>query len=292
MLLLSEALQRPLRIFFQYISTVKEIKWGAWTLIAFYVSLFSGIIVGLQYDYLNPFYSTTAIDLLAPYGRFFRSLHFFSSQFFFLFCCIHLLVVYEKTKTYTNGEWLRLIGSLPLILLLLFTGYILRGDNTGSSAGVIAENIIQAIPVVGIHLNDLLFSISGNGLRKVYIHHVIGLDLLLIILIWNHLRIYRIKVREHLPLIASILFFSVFISAPFEPDRIGISYISGPWFFLGLQELLRYLPPLVAGIAIPVLFLIALFSAHPAKKYFRNIVITIGFSLGCYALLTCIAWNR
>ncbi len=292
MLLLSEALQRPLRIFCQHISILKEIKWGAWTLIAFYVSLFSGIIVGLQYDYLNPFYSTTAIDLLAPYGRFFRSLHFFSSQFFFLFCCVHLFAVYDKTTLYNKAEWLRLIGSLPIILLLLFTGYILRGDNTGSSAGVIAENIIQAIPVVGVHLNDLLFSLSGNGLRKVYIHHVIGLDLLLLLLIWNHLRIYRIKVLEYFPLIASILLFSVAISAPCEPDRVGISYISGPWFFLGLQELLRYFPPLVAGIGIPVFFLIALFTAHPSNKYIRHVLIALGFSLGCYAILTCIAWNR
>ena len=292
MLLPPESLYRRFYVFIQHFSALQEVKWGAWTLIAFYISLLSGIIVGLQYDYLNPFYSTTAIDLLAPYGRFFRSLHFFSSQFFFFFCCFHLLAIYDKTKIYSIIEWIRLVGSLPIILLLLFTGYILRGDNTGSSAGIIAENILQAIPVVGLHLNDLLFSLSGSGLRKVYIHHVIALDLLLLIFTWNHLRIYRINVREHLPLVASILVFSVFVSAPFEPDRLGISYISGPWFFLGLQELLRYFPPLVAGVGVPGLFLIALFSAHPANKHFRVIAMMIGISLGCYAILTYIAWNR
>jgi ubiquinol-cytochrome c reductase cytochrome b subunit len=292
MLLLPESLYRRFYVFIQHFSALQEVKWGAWTLIAFYISLLSGIIVGLQYDYLNPFYSTTAIDLLAPYGRFFRSLHFFSSQFFFFFCCFHLLAIYDKTKIYSIIDWIRLTGSLPIILLLLFTGYILRGDNTGSSAGIIAENILQAIPVVGLHLNDLLFSLSGSGLRKVYIHHVIALDLLLLIFTWNHLRIYRINVREHLPLVASILVFSVFVSAPFEPDRLGISYISGPWFFLGLQELLRYFPPLVAGVGVPGLFLIALFSAHPANKYIRVIAMMIGISLGCYAILTYIAWNR
>lgn len=292
MLSLPESFNRSLCIFFQYFSVLKEIKWGAWTLIALYISLLSGIIVGLQYDYLNPFYSTTAIDLLAPYGRFFRSLHFFSSQFFFFFCCFHLLAIYEKTLKYSKLEWVRLVGSLPLILLLLFTGYILRGDNTGSSAGIIAENIMQAIPVLGPPLNELFFSLSDSGLRKVYIHHVIALDLLLLIFAWNHLRVYRISVREHLPLVASILVFSVFISAPFEPDRLGISYISGPWFFLGLQELLRYLSPLVAGVGMPGLFLIALFSAHPANKYFRVIIIMIIFSLSCYSILSYIAWNR
>jgi hypothetical protein len=287
-----ESLYRPLSTFYQLFSVLKDIKWGAWGLIAFYISLLSGIIVGLQYDYLNPFYSTTAIDLLAPYGRFFRSLHFFSSQFFFFFCCFHLLAIYNKTLKYSPLEWLQLVGIIPLILLLLFTGYILRGDNTGSSAGIIAENIMQAIPVVGPSLNDLLFSLSDSGLRKVYIHHVIALDLLLLIFAWNHLRIYRIKIRDHLPLIAVILIFSVFISAPLEPDRLGISYISGPWFFLGLQELLRYFPPFIAGVAVPGLFLITFFTAHPANKYFRVIVIVLISSMCCYTLLSCIAWSR
>jgi ubiquinol-cytochrome c reductase cytochrome b subunit len=148
MLLLPESLHRHLNFLVQRAAAWKEIKWGAWALIAFYISLLSGIIVGLQYDYLNPFYSTTAIDLLSPYGRFFRSLHFFSSQFFFFFSCFHLLAIHQKTLKYSKLEWLRLVGGLPLILLLLFTGYILRGDNTGSSAGIIGENIMQAIPVL------------------------------------------------------------------------------------------------------------------------------------------------
>ena len=131
MLLLPESLQRPLSFICRHFSALRDIKWGAWALTAFYLSLLSGIVVGLQYDYLNPSYSTAALDLLAPYGRFFRSLHFFSSQFFFFFSCFHLLAVYQKTIKYSTWEWLRLIGTLPLILLLLFTGYILRGDNTG-----------------------------------------------------------------------------------------------------------------------------------------------------------------
>lgn len=273
-------------------SALQERKWGAWALVAFYISLASGLIVGLQYDYLNPFYSSSAIDLLAPFGRFYRSLHFYSSQFFLFFCCGHLVAVYPKTRYYNTGEWLRLVGSIPLVLLLLFTGYILRGDNTGSSAGTIAENIMRAVPFIGTPLNDLLFSLTDNGLRKVYLHHVITLDLLFLMFLWNHLRIYRIKMREHLPLIGSILLFSVFISAPLEPDRLGISYISGPWFFLGLQELLRYFSPLSAGIVAPGLFVILLLSAFPANKHLRQILLSLGLLLSCYAVLTIIAWNR
>ncbi len=292
MLLLPESFRRQLTLICRYSSALQEIKWGAWALTAFYVSLLSGIVVGLQYDYLHPAYATAALDLLAPFGGFFRSLHFFSSQFFFFFSCFHLLAVYQKTTNHSILEWLRLVGILPLILLLLFTGYILRGDNTGSSAGLIAENIILAIPVAGHALNNLLFDLSASGLRKVYLHHVVALDLLLLIFAWNHLRLYRIKVSDHLPLIALMLIFSVFVAAPFEPDRLGISYISGPWFFLGLQELLRYLPPLLAGVAIPGLFLLAFFTAHPKNKHVRNIFIMLSLSLIIYAILSAVAWTR
>lgn len=293
MLLLLKSLQRPRNFICRHFSAVKGMKWGAWALTALYISLFSGIIVGLQYDYLYPSYATASLDLLAPYGRFFRSLHFYSSQFFFFFSCFHLLAVYQQTIKYSFLEWLRLIGILPLILLLLFTGYILRGDNTGSSAGLIAENIIQAIPFVGHALNDLLFDLSTGSLRKVYLHHVISLDLLLLIFAWNHLRLYRIKVRDHLPLIALMMIFSVFVAAPFEPDKLGISYISGPWFFLGLQELLRYWPPLIAGVGVPGVFLLALFSAYPADNHhLRSILILLGSALMCYTILSAVAWTR
>ncbi len=166
---------------FQPLSLLKNAKWGGWALVCLYVSLFSGIIVGLQYEYTTPYYSTASIDLIVPFGGYFRSLHFYSSQFFFLFSCIHLAFVYSETDKYTKGDWVQLTSTLPIALILLFTGYVLRGDSTGSSAGIIAENIVLSLPLIGTVLNDLLLSISDSGMQKVYLHHVISLDLLLLI---------------------------------------------------------------------------------------------------------------
>ncbi len=268
----------------------KRIRWGAWAVIMLLLSVVSGIIVALQYDYATPWYSSTAIELLVPYGSFFRSLHFYSSQLFFFFTIFHLIGTYEKNEQYSWKQWIRLTGSLPVILLLLFTGYILRGDATGSSAGRIAENLLLAIPFIGDTINRLLFSVTESGLRKVYLHHVISFDFLLLLL-WQHLHRYRIQLSRYAVLTAAVCGFSMVTAAPLEPETATVHYISGPWFFLGLQELLRYLPPVVAGIITPLVFIAALFLFHPQHK---NKVVTGVFWgwLAGYGVLSIAAFMR
>lgn len=265
------------------------VKWGDWSLISLYLSLVSGIIVGIHYSPAEPFYSTSALDILVPYGSFFRSLHFYSSQFFFIFAVIHYLCVFHRTESYTTRSFVYLILCLPIALLLLFTGYVLRSDATGFSAGMIAEHIVEAVPLIGPALNNLLFSISDQGMYRVYLHHVISFDLLFLFLAWNHLRRYPVQISRHLLFIAILFLFCLLISAPMDPDSLGVFYITGPWFFLGLQELLRYLPPFIAGVVIPLCLVIALALLRPRAKRYRLILIFILVWLGCYSLLTLLA---
>ncbi len=276
----------------QSLTLLKNAKWGAWALVSLYVSLFSGVVVGIQYEYTTPYYSSVSIDLIVPFGDYFRSLHFYSSQFFFVFSCAHLLFVYKETEKYTRGDWLKLTSILPVALLLLFTGYILRGDSTGSSAGIIGENIVLAIPLIGNSLNDLLFSITETGMRKIYIHHVISLDLLVLILLWSHLRKYRMFLRDHLFVLSFTFCLPILIAAPLEPDQLGITYISGPWFFLGLQELLRIFSPLLAGVIVPCCFLLAIYSLRPPATRNRFALTFISAWLVLYTILSLIAYLR
>lgn len=272
--------------------SLSKYQWGAWSLVSLYISIGSGIVVALQYDLSSPFYSSTALDLLVPYGEFARSVHFYSSQFFFLFSCIHLIAIFEKTDEYTFYNWAILIISLPTAIFLLFTGYVLRGDSTGFSAGMIAEAILKNIPLVGESLNNLFFAISDRGMQRVYVHHVITLDVLWLILVWDHLRRYRIKVSNHIPLICLTFGFCLIIPAPIDPEKLGVTYISGPWFFLGLQELLRYFHPLFAGVIVPIALVFALVRMRKREKYFRIILYFIYTWLALYLILTTIAWLR
>ncbi len=261
-------------------------KWGAWSLVCLYLSLFSGIVVGLQYDLSEPFYSTAALDLLIPYGKYFRSLHFYSSQFFFFFAVIHYICAFDKTDSYSHSRRILLVLTLPVILMLLFTGYVLRDDSTGASAGMIAEHILLALPVVGRILNEMLFSITDHGMQRVYLHHVISFDILLLMLAWDHLRRYPVKLSSYIMLSAVVLSFSIFIDAPLDPEELGRFYITGPWFFLGLQELLRYLSPVTAGVLIPGFFIALLAMLSPSHRWFRPMLGCIVAWLLIYMLLS------
>lgn len=268
---------------------LNSVKWGEWSLISLYVSLVSGIIVGIHYSPAEPFYSASALDILVPYGTFFRSLHFYSSQFFFLFAVVHFLLVFDKSQVYNFKAYVYLIFCFPCILMLLFTGYVLRGDATGYSAGMIAEHIVQAIPLFGSALNNMLFSISTQGMDRVYLHHVISFDLLFLFLAWDHLRRYRVVLADHLLFISAVLFLSLVITAPIDPEQLGLLYITGPWFFLGLQELLRYVSPFIAGVLVPASLVLGLVLLRKGHRSYRPLLIFLCCWLGCYLLLTLLA---
>ncbi len=270
-------------------TAIKSIPWGEWSLLCLYLSLASGILVGLHYDPADPYYSTSALDILIPYGAWIRSLHFYTSQLFFLFAVIHYLVVFDRSSGYDSASFASLILCFPVILMLLFTGYVLRFDATGFSAGMIAEHIVVDIPLVGNFFNRLLFAISDGGLQRVYLHHVCSFNLLFLILAWDHLRRYRVTLASHLPFLAAMLLIGFLIAAPLDPEEPGVFYITGPWFFLGLQELLRYLPPFVAGVLAPLALVGALLFLRRSNRWFKILSLFVGCWLFGYLILTVMA---
>lgn len=271
-----------------------ETKWGGMSLVSLYLSVLSGVLISLQYDPATPFFSASSLDLLTPYGEFFRSCHFYSSQLFFLFSLGHLAaVILAKTDQQLRfGKWLLLVGSVPIALLLLFTGYVLRADATGEAAGVIAENITLSIPYLGTLLNSLLFAIEAEGMKRVYANHLIGLGIVWGVCCWDHLRRYRIGFGQHSLLLFGTVLFSLFMAAPMEPARLGLFHIQGPWFLLGLQELLRYVQPFWAGVIFPGTVVVALVCVGTEGKGRRRSLLFIAGWLFVYSIFTFVAALR
>jgi len=270
-----------------------NVRWGGQALICLYVSILSGIVLALQYSPAEPFYSSATLDLIVPYGRFWRSLHFYSSQAFFLLLLVHLaIILHQKGFVGPRSAWLRLMSSLPIGLLLLFTGYVLRGDATGEAAGAIAEHISLSVPLIGRPLNQFLFDITATGMRKVYANHMIGLMALGMMSLWPHLRRYPARFSQHGLSMLAVLLLCLFLSAPMEPARIGMTHIAGPWFFLGLQELLRTVPPFWAGVVVPALVMIVLFFYPEPPGRQKRAMYFILLWCASYSVLTLISLCR
>jgi len=77
--------------------------------------------------------------------------------------------------------------------------------------------------------------------------------------VWPHLLIEELIAL--LVLFAGMVVFSTFVDAPLRElanPNLTPNPSKAPWYFLGLQELLRYFHPLVAGITIPTFILVGL----------------------------------
>ena len=85
--------------------------------------------------------------------------------------------------------------------------------------------------------------------------------------VWPHL--LAAEFLALLVMMAFVLVFSTFVHAPFRElanPSLTPNPSKAPWYFLGLQELLRYFHPMVAGVTIPGLGLFALMALPYADK--------------------------
>ncbi|CAN5621344.1 hypothetical protein BH20ACT23_BH20ACT23_00640 [soil metagenome] len=80
--------------------------------------------------------------------------------------------------------------------------------------------------------------------------------------VWPHLM--AAEMVSLLVVLAAVTIFSIMVDAPLR-ELSNFNQTpnpsKAPWYFLGLQELLRYFHPQVAGVTIPTVIIISLFAA-------------------------------
>lgn len=232
--------------------------------------------------------SVSIIKTLVPYGNLVRNLHFWSAQFLVIVMSLHLLRV-VLTGAYApprRFNYLLGLGLLVLILLLDFTGYVLRWDEGVHWALVVGTNLLKTIPLIGDGLYRFVMGGGGPGpatLIRFYAWHIFGLTLAVIILVtWHAFRVRRdggiasappglsqgqqwitrfdLVRREVLAMVIGIvilLIVSLVIPAPTDSPISSFSSMTGssqaPWFFLWVQQLLKWGDPFWLGIILPVM---------------------------------------
>ncbi|HSK87816.1 MAG TPA: cytochrome b N-terminal domain-containing protein, partial [Anaerolineales bacterium] len=180
------------------------------------------------------------------------------------------------------------LGMLVLVLLLDFTGYVLRWDEGIRWALIVGTNLLKTIPWAG----DWLYRLAVGGpepgtssIERFYTWHIFVLTLAMIVLgAWHIFRVRRdggvavpppdqrkdnarisrfdLVRREVLVMVIAgvvLLFISMFFPAPIERPitqaTIDVQNERAPWFFLWVQQLLKLGDPFFWGVAFPIVLL-------------------------------------
>jgi quinol-cytochrome oxidoreductase complex cytochrome b subunit/mono/diheme cytochrome c family protein len=237
--------------------------------------------------------SVEVITSLVPFGALIRNLHFWGAQALMIVMSVHLLRV-VLTGAYARHRRLNYLiglGMLVLVLLLDFTGYVLRWDEGIRWALIVGTNLLKTVPWIGDALYRLVVGGVEPGLsslERFYTWHIFVLTLVMIILgAWHIFRVRRdggvavpppeqrsdnsrvsrfdLVRREVLVMLIAgviLLFISIAFPAPMERPItqaiVDIENARAPWFFLWVQQLLKLGDPFFWGVAIPVLLLLVM----------------------------------
>ncbi len=176
---------------------------------------------------------------LVPYGALFRSLHFWSSELFLVVLLAHIaLEVAQGRMTLTRTAWLYSVLGAAAVIGLMFSGFVLKGDQRAVAAAQVALHLMHQTPLL-----DWLTALVRDTevfVHKFFIWHILFLPLLLGWTIHGHIgRIAPDRLYWILGLGMSALGLLLWtMPADIAPGE-RVAHLKGPWFFQGAENLLQ-----------------------------------------------------
>ncbi|WP_461208221.1 cytochrome b N-terminal domain-containing protein [Desulfocurvus sp. DL9XJH121] len=201
------------------------------------------------------------ITTLAPYGFFFRRVHFAAGQACALLALAHALrhLAARRAARTPTGPRLRLAAALAVCFALLATGFILKGDAESRLAGTVLRGLAESVPLAGPALAPLVAGEGEAFFLPPYVLHCFILPLALLALMGRHVRRWLPGPGTLWTAAAVLGAWGLFVPMPpSPPPGLPALEASGPWFLYGLQLALRHAPPLAAGVLAPLLLAAAL----------------------------------
>jgi quinol-cytochrome oxidoreductase complex cytochrome b subunit len=237
--------------------------------------------------------SVQTITYHVPFGGFIRNLHYWAAQLLLIVAAVHFLRVIFTAAYRQPRRFNYLLGLALFVLSILldFTGYILRWDRDICWPLTTGTNLLKTIPLIG----DFLYRVAVGGneacstaLLRFYTWHIFGLTIVAMIIgAWHAFRVRRdggiavpppnlrkdaarisrneLVRREVLAMLVMgiiLLLLASFLPAPIAPAMTGIpdpgAEARAPWFFLWIQQMLKWGDPFIFGILIPLGILILL----------------------------------
>jgi hypothetical protein len=153
-----------------------------------------------------------------------------------------------------------------------------RAARVAASLGAGAESASIGVPAASTHTHRMLALVPPAGIQQVQTKQVDK------VYTWPHLLL--VEFVALLAMTSVLLVASFFLDAPLgslaNPNQVP-AINKAPWYFMGLQELLRYFHPMVAGVTLPGVAIVLLMAApyvdkNPSAQPENRKVANLGFT--------------
>lgn len=261
---------------------------GMISLAAFAICAATGIMLVPAYKPDAALDSLALLLLKNPAGVYVRSLHYWSAQAFLVFTFAHIVDhLFRRSETAVRfGVWLRLGLTVPVIVGAMLSGFVLRGDAEALQAMQVLRTMLGFMPFVGSDLARLLTG-SGAGLSTIYLQHACTATLVIWLVTIDHSRRIMPEGRAVWWTLPGVLLLSLFLVPGLEWR--GAAVEKGPWYLVGLQEFLHWMPqPQIAiWLVLTGLALLILLPRFPSLWRSR-IKWALVLATGAYGVLSVI----
>jgi len=310
---------RPVRVPASTLRYTHTFGLGGMSLVLVLVLIASGMLLRFGYE-PAPGAAYDAIVRLQDtvlFGRFVRSVHYWSASFLILVVVLHLLRTYFTGAYHSPRQfnWVIGLALLGCVVAANFTGYLLPWDQLSYWAITISTGMLEYVPLAGDWLRRLArggADIGPHTLTTFYtLHTAVVPSLILALMAFHFWRVRkargvvvprkpgedpasdpeRVLTLPHLlarelavalALVAVVMVCSALFAAPLgDAANPGMSPnpAKAPWYFMGFQELLLHVHPLFAVVVLPLVGVLALV-ALPYYPYERD---TAGIWFGSLA---------
>ena len=254
---------------------------------AILICVLSGILLAIPYDIVKPYSSITLFVTSNPSASFVRNLHFWSAQVFLVFTLLHIIDHFRQSTELNirqKGTWFRLSLSLVFLGYVMLSGFILKADADSLQARRILTVLLGSIPIAGRLLQGSFIGPEGNW-QLLYIHHAATATIILVIAVYDHVRSIWGNLRSFILVSLGVILLSLFFRAPL--GSLNETVMKGPWYFLGLQEILHWVSHPAWVMLFAFLLLLIVYFLPKLSTSYRRMAKYFLFLIFClYLLLT------
>jgi hypothetical protein len=261
---------------------------GMLTLAPFVICVVTGIMLAPAYLPSSALDSLSLLSLKNPAGVYVRSLHYWSAQVFLILTLAHIVdhLLRRSDRGVRFGVWMRLSVTIPVVIAAMLSGFLLRADAAAAQALPVLRSLLGFFPLIGAGVQRLLTG-TGGDLSIIYLHHACTATLIIWLVTVEHSRQIMPTGRSFAWMTPPILLLSGLL-VPGLQWR-GAPVEKGPWYLVGLQELLHWLQrPQIAvwlgGVGLGLMILLPKLPPH----LYTTTRWTLGISALFYAALTMV----